>query len=165
LEAVITPPSQVYEFWRISPLDLLIFFIGVFVTIFVGIQEGIFATIALSAIVLISGIFNAKGKFLGRVRIQYVPGGSNESGIASPSKASELSESKRVYLPLDRRDGSNPLVDLERPFPGIFVYRFSEGFNYANAASHLERMCNAIYEQTRPTTSKKFEKKGVSTIL
>jgi solute carrier family 26 (sodium-independent sulfate anion transporter), member 11 len=162
---VITPPSQVYEFWRISPLDFLIFFIGVFVTIFVGIQEGIFATIALSAVVLISGIFNARGKFLGCVRIQNVPGGSKEAGSQSSGKTLENRNCRRVYLPLDRRDGSNPLVDLERPFPGIFVYHFTEGFNYANAANHLEKMMNEIYKQTKPTVSNKFEKKGVSTTL
>jgi sodium-independent sulfate anion transporter 11 len=160
---VITPPSQVYEFWRISPLDFSIFFIGVFVTIFIGIQEGIFATIALSAVVLISGIFNAKGKFLGSIRIQYFPGGNNEDGSHRSSETLEVRDCKRVYLPLDRRDGSNPLVDLEKPYPGIFVYRFTAGFNYTNAANHVERMMDAIYEQTRPTTYKKFEKKGVST--
>jgi sodium-independent sulfate anion transporter 11 len=155
----------VYEYWRISPLDFFIFFIGVFVTIFVGIKEGIFATIALSAVVLISEIFNAKSEFLGYVRIEDVPGGSKDAGGHSSSKISETRDCKRVYLPLDRRDGSNPLVDLERPFPGVFVYRFTAGFNYTNAANHLERMMNAIYEQTRPTTLKKFEKKGVSVTL
>jgi sodium-independent sulfate anion transporter 11 len=162
---VITPPSQVYEFWRISPLDFSIFFIGVFVTIFIGIQEGIFATIALSAIVLISGIFNARGKFLGSVRIQHIPGGSKESESLSASKVLESSDPKRVYLSLDRRDGSNPLVDLEKPFPGIFVYRFTAGFNYANAANQVERMMEAIYAQTKQTTSKSFENKGVGSAL
>ncbi|KAF2665881.1 sulfate permease 2 [Microthyrium microscopicum] len=158
---MITPPSQVYQFWRISPLDFLVFFTGIFVTIFVGIQEGIFATIALSIIVLISGIFNAHGKFLGSIKIQYVPGGNGkEPETFDSSKISDAGSGKTVYLPLDRRDGSNPRVDLERPYPGIFIYRFTDGFNYANAGNQLENMANGITEYTRTTQSKKYEKKG-----
>lgn len=154
---MITPPSEVYKFWRVSPLDFFVFFIGVFVTIFVGIQEGIFATIILSILVLISGIFNAEGKFLGSVLTQRIPGGND----LDKAESLESADSKRVFLPLDRGDGSNPLVHLERPLPGIFIFRFTEGFNYTNASNQLERMIESIYEQTKPST-KGVDKNGVS---
>src|ERR1700754_4296959 len=117
----------------------MVFFTGVSVTIFVGIQEGIFATIGLSVVILISGIFNAEGRFLGSVRIWHVRGsngeGKAEDGSTNKTTGSESYECKEIYLPLDRSDGSNPLVELERPLPGIFVYRFTEGFNYTNSES------------------------------
>jgi sodium-independent sulfate anion transporter 11 len=161
---VITPPSQVYEFWRISPLDFLNFFIGIFVIIFVGIQEGIFATIFLSIIALMAGMFNAKGKFLGSVRIQYIPNKSGKEKAESfeQNENAEFRDSKRAYLPLDRRDGSNPSVHLEPPFPGIFIYSFTEGFNYTNAGNQLEKMLETIYQHTQQTIARNFEKKGVS---
>jgi hypothetical protein len=35
----ITPPNTVYQFWRVSPLDAIIFFIGVLVTVFSSIVQ------------------------------------------------------------------------------------------------------------------------------
>ena len=43
---LITPPNVVFQFWETSPLEVVIFFAGVFVTVFTNIENGIYVTIA-----------------------------------------------------------------------------------------------------------------------
>jgi solute carrier family 26 (sodium-independent sulfate anion transporter), member 11 len=157
---VITLPSTLYEFWKISPLDVIVFFVGLSITVFHDIEQGIFATIILSLIVLIFRIFHAHGAFLGRVRIRTVKY-ENEKWSPTSSIASESSDCFRnVYLPLNRKDGSNPDVKIERPAPGVLIYRFSEGFNFPNANSQLDYMTDVILAETRPTIERKFDRPG-----
>jgi solute carrier family 26 (sodium-independent sulfate anion transporter), member 11 len=162
---VIVSPNTLYEFWKINPSDVLIFLISIFVTVFVGMTEGIYAAIALSLLLLLSGIFKAHGKFLGGIKVQMSLGGVGKYDKALQAEilqGAELDDSKRVFLPLDKRDGTNSQIPLERPYPGIFIYRLTEGFNYANAANHLDSMMKAIREQTQPTVPRIFDKPGVS---
>jgi sodium-independent sulfate anion transporter 11 len=73
---------------------------------------------------------------------------------------SRTEEVRNIFLPLDRHDGTNPKIDLEIPYPGVYIYRFSDGFNYTNANHYLDHMVAVILEGTQPTTSRKFEKPG-----
>jgi sodium-independent sulfate anion transporter 11 len=152
---VITPPSTLYEFWKISPLDVLIFIIGLSITIFESIEHGIFAMIGLSLAILLFRLFKAKGAFLGRIKIRTVHHSKGYSDAAGDDD-----DARACFLPLDRRDGSNPDIPLERPYPGIFIYRFTEGFNFPNANHHLDYMVNVITAETRPTTVTTFTKLG-----
>jgi sodium-independent sulfate anion transporter 11 len=148
---LITPPNTVYKFWCISPLEVIIFFAGVITTIFTSIENGIYVTIALSAAVMLFRIAKAKGNFLGKVEVRsvsgdglYIPAGSSIRGgdsapyetpaeitKGSPRKSIEKgvdnNSVRNVYLPLDHQDGSNPSIKAVSPYPGIFIYRFSEG--------------------------------------
>ena len=45
---LITPPNTVYRFWRVSPLEVVVFFVGVIVTIFSSIENGIYCTVVIS---------------------------------------------------------------------------------------------------------------------
>lgn len=175
---LITPPNTVYKFWLVSPLEVVIFFAGVFVTIFTNIENGIYVTVAVSAAVLLFRIAKAKGHFLGRVKIHSVvgdhllggstnesprqsgdsprvnsfPGDSKRGPTKKASKGSlDLSSSRNVFLPLDHKDGSNPGIEVISPYPGVFIYRFSEGFVYANAAHYTEYLVAHIFKTTRPT--------------
>lgn len=69
---VVSPPSVVYQFWRISPLEVLIFFAGVLVTIFDTIENGIYTTVCISFAVFIFRLFQAKGRFLGVAKVRTV---------------------------------------------------------------------------------------------
>jgi sodium-independent sulfate anion transporter 11 len=51
---LITPPDTVYQFWRVSPLDAIIFFIGVLVTVFTSVEIGVYCTICISLAVFCS---------------------------------------------------------------------------------------------------------------
>lgn len=172
---LITPPNVVYQFWEVSPLEVPIFFIGVFVTLFTNIENGIYATIATSGALLLYRVSKAKGRFIGRTRIQShttdsfstLDVGKAGAGINSITELSSTpaGPSREVFLPLDRKDGSNPDAKVEQPHPGVFIYRFNEGFNYPNSQHYLEHFTTHIFEHTRRTTLDNYAKLGVCCTL
>ncbi|TGZ81797.1 sulfate permease [Ascodesmis nigricans] len=185
---LITKPNAVYKFWRVSPIECVIFFVGVIVTVFTNIENGIYVSVGVSGGLLLFRIAKAKGHFLGKVKIHSVIGdhligeskdGSNSTLPAESPSASNSSgtlqkgygtvayrgiggseTSRNVFLPLDHRDGSNPSVEVVTPYPGVFVYRFSEGFLYANAAHYTEHLVEYIQANTRPTISNQHSSVG-----
>ncbi|KAL1997870.1 hypothetical protein VTN02DRAFT_533 [Thermoascus thermophilus] len=166
---LITPPNTVYQFWRVSPLEAIIFFIGVIVTIFSTIEIGIYTTICVSAAVLLFRVVKARGQFLGRVKIHSVIGDHlldsdgkyGPPGGAIPPPLDDTDTAYRnIFLPINHHDGSNPQIEAEHPYPGIFIYRFSEGFNYPNANHYTDYLVETIYKQTRRTRLHTYSKKG-----
>lgn len=168
---LITSPNHVFKTWLISPIDMFIYFIGVFVSIFSSLENGIYVTVALSVVVLLLRLARAQGRFVGRVRFQQYPpslkrnnqplNSSSASLVTSdPTLQPEVSE-RDAFLPLDRAgDPSNPLVDIEAPPPGIFIYRFSEGFNYLNQAQYIDTLVGRVMEETRRTTMTQYAHPG-----
>lgn len=157
---LITPPNTIYQFWRISPLEVIIFFAGVIVTVFASIEDGIYTTICISIAVLLFRVVKAKGRFIGRVKIHSVIGDhvmDGQHGFNDPDKST-----RNFFLPISHNDGSNPEIEVESPYPGIFMYRFSEGFNYPNANHYLDFMVATIFKETRRTNPAAYPKLGVS---
>ncbi|TVY80338.1 Sulfate permease [Lachnellula suecica] len=164
---LITPPNTVYQFWRVSPLEVPIFFAGVFVTIFSTIENGIYTTIAASFALLIVRILWAKGRFLGKVKVHSVVGdkiiGDSSKPLLAGAKSGGSHDdvaSRNVFLPIDHRDGSNPDIEVQVPYPGIFIYRFNEGFNYPNANNYLDQLTNHIFAITRRTNLGHYPRPG-----
>ncbi|KAF2728912.1 sulfate permease-like protein [Polyplosphaeria fusca] len=165
---LITPPNTVYQFWRISPLEVPIFFAGVIVTVFDGIEHGIYVTISCSFALFFFRAFKARGRFLGKTKIHSVVGDhllhddTKEGGQVTTRKTpTEATDSLRdIFLPIDHHDGSNPTIQLEDPYPGIFIYRFSEGFNYPNANHYLDELVATIFKKTRRTNPATYGKPG-----
>jgi len=172
---LVTPPNTVYRFWRVSPLEVIIFFAGVIVTIFSSIENGIYVTVATSGGLLLFRIAKARGQFLGKVQVHSVIGdhllNSSESNLGDNktpaqidtigrSSSSEGRSTRNVYLPIDHHDGSNPEISLTSPYPGIFVYRFTEGFLYPNANHYTDQLVSHIMSQTRRTNPDSFPKLG-----
>lgn len=163
---LITPPDTVYQFWRVSPIEVFIFFIGVVVSIFTHIEDGLYATVCISAAVLIYRILKARGRFLGKVKVHsvlgdHVIGDDHRKVVGDYGTFDNVDNSSRnVFLPLDHGDGSNPEVEMENPYPGIFIYRFSEGFNYPNANFALDYLTDFIAARTRRTSPENFERAG-----
>ena len=128
---LITPPNIVYQFWEVSPLEVPIFFIGVFVTLFTNIENGIYASVATSGALILFRLSRAKGRFMGRTKIQSIPqGGFSElesrtgngmQSINSVDVSSTVGSARDVFLPFDGKDGHNPDVKLEQPHPGVFI--------------------------------------------
>ncbi|KAJ3534828.1 hypothetical protein NM208_g7383 [Fusarium decemcellulare] len=163
---LVTHPNTIYQFWRVSPVEVFIFFTGVFVSIFGQIESGLYATVCLSGAVLIYRILKAQGRFLGKVKVHSVIGDHviaddhrNVVGHYSTFENPETS-ARNVFLPLDHGDGSNPEVDVDHPYPGIFIYRFSEGFNYPNANAALDYLTEFIQSETRRSSPEAFERPG-----
>lgn len=163
---LITPPNTVYQFWLISPLEAVIFFAGVFVTIFSSIENGIYTTIASSGALLLFRVAKARGRFLGKVRVHSVVGdhllnGERKDGYGSFDGRDPNEGLRNIFLPISHNDGSNPEVAVESPYPGIFIYRFSEGYNYPNANHYLDFMVAGIFNQTRRTNPDSYGRLGV----
>ncbi|KAF2403819.1 sulfate permease [Trichodelitschia bisporula] len=187
---LITPPSVVYKFWRISPLEVPIFFAGVIVTVFSSIENGIYTTICASFALFIFRLFKAQGRFLGRVKIHSVTGGRGDAddlkgadygslhgsggygggngggngGDSGTGPAHDILDDHRAvrnaFLPIDHDDGSNPALELETPYPGVFIYRFSEGFVYPNASHYLDALVSHIFANTRRTNPATYGRLG-----
>jgi solute carrier family 26 (sodium-independent sulfate anion transporter), member 11 len=170
---LITPPNTVYQFWRISPLEVFIFFAGVFVTIFSSIENGIYTTVCVSAALFLYRAFKARGRFLGKAKVHSVIGDhlldpkddtKEVSGTNATPKEGESSV-REIFLPIDHHDGSNPSIELQDPYPGVFIYRFSEGFNYPNANHYLDQLVAEIFKKTRRTNPATYGRPGVSFLL
>lgn len=175
---VITPPHTVYQFWRVAPHEVPIFFAGVLVTVFTTIENGVYTTVAASFVVLIWRLFLSQGRFLGRTRIRTVgrnhgtrtpssddgsPKGSRLESDSDGVDSGDMEMSLRPgFLPVEHEDGSNTEIVVENPYPGVFVYRFSEGFNYPNASRYLNHLTEIIFKSTRRTDPARMGKLGVS---
>ncbi|KAK7408416.1 hypothetical protein QQX98_009401 [Neonectria punicea] len=163
---VITPPRVVYQFWRVSPLEVPIFFAGVLVTIFSTIENGIYTTISISFAVVIVRLFQTKGRFLGVVRIRTMKASLNDGTSSPGSIAKEVpvddneTSLRAGFLPLDHADGSNPNVVVRTPYPGVFIYRFAEGFNYPNASRYLNHLTETVFASCRRTNPSLLGKLG-----
>ncbi|CEL06278.1 Putative Sulfate transporter [Aspergillus calidoustus] len=156
---LITPPNVVYQFWLVSPFDCLIFFVGVIVTIFTSIEIGVYCTVSISAAILLFRVAKARGEFLGRVTIHSVVGDHNLEE-ARQALGDDTDNKRSIFLPIDHTDGSNPEIEVEQPFPGIFIYRFSEGFNYPNANHYTDPLVATIFKKTRRTNPFSYGRPG-----
>ena len=158
---LITPPNTVYQFWRVSPLEVVIFFAGVLVTIFSSIENGIYTTICVSAAVLLFRVVKARGRFVGKLKIHSVVGDHLLEDKFHDNRASDDDANERqIFLPFDHDDGSNPNIHVESPYPGIFIYRFSEGFNYPNANHYTDYLVAHIFQHTRRTDPDSWPRPG-----
>ena len=155
-----TPPNTLYQFWRVSPIEVLIFLIGVFVTIFSSIENGVYCTISVSAAVLLYRVVKAHGHFVGQVKVHSVIGDNlTEDKFHDQTKPHDEA-TRNLFVPLDHNDGSNPNIHIESPYPGIFIYRFSEGFNYPNATHYTDYLVQYIMEHTRRTNPDSWPRPG-----
>jgi solute carrier family 26 (sodium-independent sulfate anion transporter), member 11 len=116
---LITKPPQAYQFWRHNPLEFFIWAAAVLVTVFSSIENGIYVSIAASAVLLIFRLAHPRGHFLGRVRVH-----SNGS----------TSDARDVFVPLSHNRVINPQIRVGPPPPGILIYRFEETFLYPNSS-------------------------------
>jgi len=167
---LITPPRAIYQFWQVSPFDVAIFFISVIVIVFSSIENGIYTSISITAAILLFRIIKAKGHFLGRVKVHSIIDDhivGNDSPNFSTTQLYKVANhdigiSRNAFLPLDHGDGSNLQIELQTPHPCIFIYRLSEGFNYANANHYLDYLISTILKTTRITSPNEYLRPGVS---
>ena len=148
---LITPPNVVYQFWVTSPIEVVIFFAGVLLTIFTNIENGIYLTIAASAALLLFRLAKARGAFLGKVNIYRATTDTIVRKDGTEEYVSADQTAREAYLPQEHTDGSNPLIAVQTPYPGIFIYRFSEGFTYINQAQYMDALVAHVQKSARPT--------------
>ncbi|KAI8963794.1 sulfate permease [Daldinia sp. FL1419] len=169
---VVSPPNVVYQFWRISPLEVIIFLAGVLVTIFDSIEDGIYTTVCVSFAVFIFRLFQAKGRFLGITTVRTIGdmkssrrtsddrSSSQDQKAPLNSRGGRISSERNLFIPINHEDGSNPRVPVSHPYPGVFIYQFSELFNYPNATRFLDGLTAGIFKATRRTDPESLGKLG-----
>lgn len=157
---LIAPPKNLYKYWQLAPLELFIWVIGVVLAIFDTLETSIYVGIALSFALLLIRLARTKGQFMGSTHTRRVVGDGEKSDNGSPQPTSrERKNSEReIFMPLDRRDASNPNIKVDSPYPGVFIYRFSEGYTYMNQAMHVQILSSYIMDHTRRTSEEHFEK-------
>ncbi|KAF8607694.1 putative sulfate permease [Ceratobasidium sp. AG-I] len=118
---LVASPAQAFMFWRVAPLEYIIWLAAVLVTIFSSIENGIYTSIIASVALLLFRIAVPKGQFLGRVTVH---------------SGSEDKSSRDVYVPLSINGGvMNPHVKVEAPSDGVIIYRLEESITFPNSSS------------------------------
>ncbi|KIJ69490.1 hypothetical protein HYDPIDRAFT_79859 [Hydnomerulius pinastri MD-312] len=131
---LVASPSQVYTYWRISPLEFFIWLAAVLVTVFSTIEDGIYTSICASLALLLIRIAHPRGYFLGKVTV---------------TDPQNVNDTRQIFVPL-RRDGvTNPHIKVDPPAPGVIVYRFEESYLYPNCSIVNSAIVDFVREHMR----------------
>ncbi|KAI0850396.1 sulfate permease [Daldinia vernicosa] len=163
IHAVIGLPislDELRKLWMVSPPDLVIYAIGLLASIFSTLENGIYVTTALSACLILVRLLRGRGQFLGRVQIYQYPNSRTRSSVTADPPFTLATRPRDAFFRLDRNDASNPSVYIESPRPGVFIYRFPEGFNYVNQAQHMEFLLAYVTRETCRTTVLDYKNPG-----
>jgi len=131
---LVATPKQVYSFWRISPLEFVIWWAGLLVTIFSTIENGIYTSICASVALMLIRLAHPRGYFLGRVSL-----GDDQSPR----------EARDVFVPLKPNGVLNPHIAVQPPQPGIIVYRFEESYIFPNCSIVNSTIVDHVKKYTR----------------
>jgi len=131
---LVASPAQVYSFWRVSPLEFVIWLAAVLVTVFSTIENGIYASIASSAALLLVRIAHPRGYFLGKVTLH--------------EDSPQNKESRDVFIPL-MQSGITSHLKIIPPSPGVIVYRFEESYLYPNSSLVNSALVDHVKENMR----------------
>lgn len=163
---LLTPPKSLYKYWQLSPLEVFIWVVGVALAVLESLETSIYATIGLSAALLLVRLSRSKGRFMGRVKVGHISsdaaGAEEDKEEGGQASGSDETTWRDAFLPIDRRDGSNPDIAVKSPHPGVFIYKFAEGFNYPNQSHHIGLLLNHVLEATRRTTAEDLARCSVS---
>ena len=132
---LVAKPTQVYSFWRVSPLEFFIWLAAVLVTVFSTIENGIYTSICASLALLLVRIAHPRGYFLGKVTLR--ADSSNSEG------------SREVFVPLKPDGVTHDQIKVEAPSSGIIIYRFEESFLYPNSSLVNGALVDHVKAHTR----------------
>ena len=131
---LVASPRQVYSFWRVSPLEFIIWAAAVLVTIFSTIENGIYTSICASLALLLVRVAHPRGHFLGKVTLH---------------ENKNHSEVREVFVPMNERPGVLSPVKVVPPAPGVIVYRFEESVLYPNTSLLNDALVDHVKANTR----------------
>ncbi|KAF5357804.1 hypothetical protein D9756_001866 [Leucocoprinus leucothites] len=130
-------PSAAYKYWRISPLEFLIWFVTVLVTVFMSIEDGVYVSVCCSLLLLLIRLAHPRGGFMGRVALEP----ECESGQAK--------ETREIFVPLKSNGIQNPGVQVRPPAPGVLVYKLEESYLYPNCSIVNNTLVDYVKKHTR----------------
>ncbi|ODV85169.1 hypothetical protein CANARDRAFT_234167 [[Candida] arabinofermentans NRRL YB-2248] len=172
-----------WNLWRVQPLDCAIFFIGLIITVFSTIENGIYFCMAASAALILWRICIPNGAFLGRINVSEVvdpriitstsssadeidnsfdSGKATNDQVSFPSTSITKSYYRWVPIPTNPLNSKfihtqyiNNKIDIRPPPPGVIVFRPSESFVYPNSSRQVDLVLDEIKRVTRPAHIKK----------
>ncbi|KAH7319889.1 sulfate transporter family-domain-containing protein [Stachybotrys elegans] len=154
---LIAPPKNLYKYWQLSPLELLIWIICVVLAMFESLEIAIYVGVGLSLAVMLVRLARTPGRFMGEVRTKRAVDDAYDSDTLD-SETRDADGERSVFVPLDRKDASNPGIAVKSPYPGVFIYRFSENYSYMNQACHVEQLMAYIMDHTTRTSEEEYER-------
>ncbi|VEU23284.1 DEKNAAC104412 [Brettanomyces naardenensis] len=149
-----------WNLFKVNPLDCGIFIVGIFITVFAAIEDGIYFAVSAAAAVILWRLCITNGTFLGRVKIaETVNPIVHHKGDASNRNASSTQVIYNYkWVPLPQFPGNpskvhtryiNSRVDVRLPPPGVLVYRLSESFVYPNSSRQSDAILDEIKRSYR----------------
>ncbi|KAJ2917208.1 hypothetical protein MD484_g3170, partial [Candolleomyces efflorescens] len=141
---LVASPSQVYSFWRISPLEFFIWAAAVLITIFSSVENGIYTSIAASLALLLIRLAHPRDSFLGKVT------------VSQDSSDTNTPETRDIYLPLTKNGITNPHLKVTPPPTGVVIYRMEESILYPNCSMVNDALVShvkAVYQRGRDMTN------------
>jgi sodium-independent sulfate anion transporter 11 len=166
---LIKGPRDMYKYYQLSPFELFIWICGVVIAFFTDLEVAIYVTVGLSFAMLLVRMAKSPGKFRGTVDVTRIvrdeqsydkPASSSSSVLTTQAgdahltpQTKHLPSTRQVYLPYGTTNAHNPRITIEPAYPGVFIYRFSETFNYINQAFHIDYLTSHIASHTRRSQS------------
>lgn len=132
---LVAKPKQVYNYWRVSPLEFIIWFATVLVTVFATIEDGVYTSVIASLVLLLIRVAHPSGKFLGKVTLR-ADNGSQDT-------------TREVFIPLTSADSKEGGLDVTPPAPGVIVYRYEESVIYPNSSIFNSALVDYVKQHTR----------------
>ncbi|PHH91769.1 hypothetical protein CDD83_10337 [Cordyceps sp. RAO-2017] len=152
---LITPPAKLVKYWQLSPVEFVIWLTSVLFAIFKSLESSIYVGVALSFALLLFRIARPRGTMLGRARARRI--GCDE-GLELDDEGKDAP--RDVFLSVDGKGATNGAVKVESPYPGIFIYRPGDGFNYINQAYHVDVITQYVMQKTKRMTEEDFAKES-----
>ncbi|KAH6918941.1 high affinity sulfate permease [Coprinopsis sp. MPI-PUGE-AT-0042] len=132
---LVASPHEVYAYWRISPLECIIWFAAVFVAIFSSIENAIYASVVASFVLLLIRLARPRDNFLGKVTVHHSDNGKEEI--------------REIFLPFMKNGIANPHLKVTPPAPGVLIYRFEESWLYPNCGLANSAIVNEVKKKYR----------------
>jgi sodium-independent sulfate anion transporter 11 len=132
---LVASPSEVFRYWRLSPLEFVIWVTTVAITVFSSIEDGIYFSIGASLVLLLLRVAHPRGTFLGKVTLESEDGDSKEA--------------REVFVPMKANGVTNPNIKVVPPTSGVLVYRFEESYLYPNCSIATSTLVDCVKGNTR----------------
>lgn len=105
-----------------SAFELLVFALGVIITFFTTVEDGIYASVGFSLFLLLQRIARPRFSVLGRVPIPYPSTNTGEEEKGNDGKADKVDVEKFLYVPMEHESLKSKSDVLPMP-PGVVVVR------------------------------------------
>ncbi|KAI8986046.1 sulfate transporter family-domain-containing protein [Pilobolus umbonatus] len=139
---LVSGPAYIKRLAKISLWELLVFVVGVVVTVFTNVENGIYASLGLSIAILLVRIARPRFWALGRIAL------TQPQAAGSDADDSVSGENNQNYLYVPKNHPS--LGKLVENLPdGIMMVRVDESFTYPNSGFISDTVIQYCKEHTR----------------